>query len=263
VLYLSAEGAKQCRAQCRELLTTGGAATALIELEMLREVAKEGLALAWRAQGAEAIVSQSAAFADGIVGVCRDGVDTAAMLVSLMKHDGDTFSHVSNVCTYAIMLALGLGISEDRQLAALGQAALLHDLGKRRIHGDILRKPGRLSAQERWIIEAHPRLGFEELCELLNLDRDQLSMVYHHHEKLDGTGYPVGLAGDEIEWPARLCAVVDVFDALTGRRAYRAPATAEQAVSYLEQNVGRHFDPEMVACWSNLVRSATSPFVAT
>jgi HD-GYP domain-containing protein (c-di-GMP phosphodiesterase class II) len=79
-------------------------------------------------------------------------------------------------------------------------------------------------------------------------------MVYSHHERIDGTGYPVGMVGDEIHPWARLLAVVDVFDAVTSARPYRTPMTVTQALEFLHRNAGTHFDPEMVACWTSMMK---------
>ncbi len=110
-----------------------------------------------------------------------------------------------------------------------------------------------LNAAEREVMSGHPRIGFEEVCHRADLSRDQLLMIYQHHEKLDGTGYPVGLVGSEINWSGKLCAVVDVFDALTARRSYRQPARPVQALEFLELSSGSHFSPEFVQGWSAVV----------
>jgi HD-GYP domain-containing protein (c-di-GMP phosphodiesterase class II) len=80
---------------------------------------------------------------------------------------------------------------------------------------------------------------------------EQLMMVYQHHERFDGKGYPVGVQGEEIHPWARMLAVVDVFDAMTGTRPYRRPATAQEAMEYIGRSAGTHFDPEMVKCWKS------------
>jgi HD-GYP domain-containing protein (c-di-GMP phosphodiesterase class II) len=201
-------------------------------------------------------VARAAEFSQKVVDVCRGEEAMTAALASLVAHDGDTFAHVSNVCTYSIMLARASGLCDEDELLKVGQAALLHDIGKRSIQTNILKKPGRLTPAERAAIADHPRFGFEELCHRSDLTRDQLLTVYQHHEKLDGTGYPVGLVGDEINWMARLCAVVDVFDALTARRVYRRAADAEEALKVLRRGIGKHFSPEYVQCWTNLVDQA-------
>jgi HD-GYP domain-containing protein (c-di-GMP phosphodiesterase class II) len=170
-------------------------------------------------------------------------------LFRLARHDFNTFTHVTNVAGYAILLAERLEICSGNELEQLASAAILHDLGKRFIPADILTKPARLDPDERAVIETHPQRGYEELCQRPDLSFDQLMMVYQHHERVDGKGYPVGLQGDEIHPWARMLAVVDVFDAMTGIRPYRRPATAQEAMRYIQQSSGTHFDPEVVACW--------------
>ena len=177
-------------------------------------------------------------------------------LFRLARHDFNTFTHVTNVAAYSVVLAERLGLCSGDDLDQLATAAILHDLGKRFIPSEILTKPARLDPEERAIIESHPQRGYEELCERPGLTHDQLMIVYQHHERIDGTGYPVGIQGDEIHPWARMLSVVDVFDAMTGSRPYRRPATAHEAMSYIRQNAGTQFDPEVVQCWTSIMTSA-------
>jgi HD-GYP domain-containing protein (c-di-GMP phosphodiesterase class II) len=172
-------------------------------------------------------------------------------LYRLARHDFNTFSHVTNVASYGVILAERLGLCEESQLEPLAKAAILHDIGKRHIPASILSKPAKLDANERAIIETHPQRGYEELCERDDIGHEQLMMVYQHHERYDGKGYPVGYQGEEIHPWARMLAIVDVFDAMTGTRPYRRPCTAQEAMDYIGKNAGTHFDPEMAACWQS------------
>jgi HD-GYP domain-containing protein (c-di-GMP phosphodiesterase class II) len=174
-------------------------------------------------------------------------------LFRLARHDFNTFTHVMNVAGYAVVLAEGLGWSDEETLDQIATAAILHDIGKRFIPASILTKPAKLDPEERAIIETHPQRGYEELCERPELNFEQLMLVYQHHERFDGKGYPVGLRGEEIHPWGRMLAVVDVFDAMTGVRPYRRPATAQEAMDYIRQSSGTHFDPEVVACWNALM----------
>jgi HD-GYP domain-containing protein (c-di-GMP phosphodiesterase class II) len=170
-------------------------------------------------------------------------------LFRLARHDFNTFTHVTNVAGYSVILAERLGLATGVELEQIAKGAMLHDLGKRFIPSSILSKPAKLDREERAIIETHPLRGYEELCQRDDVTFEQLMMAYQHHEKWDGSGYPVGIAGDEIHPWARMLAVVDVFDAMTGMRPYRKPATAQAAMDYIRQNAGTHFDPEVVECW--------------
>jgi HD-GYP domain-containing protein (c-di-GMP phosphodiesterase class II) len=172
-------------------------------------------------------------------------------LYRLARHDFNTFTHVTNVASYGVILADRLGLCTGDQLESLAKAAILHDIGKRFIPASILSKPSKLNAEERAIIETHPQRGYEELCSRDDMSYEQLMLVYQHHERFDGQGYPVGSQGDEIHPWARMLAIVDVFDAMTGIRPYRRPCSAPEAMEYICQNAGSHFDPEMVACWKS------------
>lgn len=174
-------------------------------------------------------------------------------LFRLARHDFLTFTHITNVASYGVILAERLGLCDGSQFEPLAKAAILHDIGKRFIPVSILQKPAKLDPQERAIIETHPQRGYEELCGREDMSDEQLMMVYQHHERFDGKGYPVGSQGDEIHPWARMLAVVDVFDAMTGVRPYRRPATAADAMDYICKSAGTHFDPEMVACWNSIM----------
>lgn len=246
------------RQQLRELMAGHAELSPLSQIEIACEVAKADFAEAWQCLDATPIVQQASSIADQVVDACEREDELKGQLLSLVQHDGETFTHVTNVCAFALVLALGMGMRTRKSLMEVGTAALLHDLGKRRITTNVLRKPGALTAEEKRLIVEHPRLGFEELCARSDLTAGQLLMVYQHHEKLDGTGYPVRLAGTEIHWMGRLCAVVDVFDALTSRRAYRKPLPAQEALDFIGQGSGKHFDPEMARCWQTIMAPAIS-----
>jgi HD-GYP domain-containing protein (c-di-GMP phosphodiesterase class II) len=172
-------------------------------------------------------------------------------LFRLARHDFNTFTHVTNVAGYSVLLAQRLGLCPGNELERVAMGAMLHDIGKRFIPAAILIKPARLDPEERAVIETHPKRGYEELCDRSDITLEQLLMTYQHHERVDGTGYPVGITGNEIHPWAKMLAVVDVFDAMTGTRPYRRPATVAEAMNYIQQNAGTHFDPEVVECWTS------------
>lgn len=174
-------------------------------------------------------------------------------LFRLARHDFNTFTHITNVASYGVILAERLQLCDGSELESLATAAMLHDIGKRFIPASILQKPSKLDPEERAIIETHPQRGYEELCGRDDMSHEQLMMVYQHHERFDGKGYPVGYQGEEIHPWARMLAIVDVFDAITGTRPYRKPAAAREAMEYICSNTGSHFDPEMVACWKSIM----------
>ena len=150
-------------------------------------------------------------------------------------------------------IALALGLPEDR-CRLLGQAAVLHDIGKIGIPDSILAKDGPLTADERRQMEKHVIYGAHLLD---GADHDLLHMArtvaLTHHEKWDGTGYPYALRGEEIPLEGRIVAVCDVFDALTSDRAYKEAWPIEMAVEYVEHKSGVHFDPEVVQAFMKVV----------
>jgi HD-GYP domain-containing protein (c-di-GMP phosphodiesterase class II) len=193
---------------------------------------------------------------DDLVTLFGDGDVLPRELFRMARHDFNTFTHITNVASYCVMLAKKLGINDDNELRKIATAAILHDLGKRFIPSRILTKTTRLTPEEREIVESHPTRGYVELCEESELDFGQLMMVYQHHEHMDGTGYPVKVLRDEIHPWARMLAVVDVFDAMTAKRPEGRPATAEQVLDFLRQQAGTQFDREVVECWISAMTKA-------
>ena len=111
----------------------------------------------------------------------------------------------------------------------------MHDIGKRHLPPGLLNKTGKLTDPEFALMRQHPQKGFEELCLHGDLKWGQLMMIYQHHERLDGKGYPVQIGGDEIHPWAKICAVADVFDAITSVRPYRKPVPVDAAIEFFER----------------------------
>ncbi len=178
----------------------------------------------------------------------------AADMMRVLHHDYATFTHSANVSFYASMLAAELGLSEE-EVQQIASGGLLHDLGKLEIDDRILCKPGRLDENEFRIIRRHPTVGFRRLVHRNDLSQGQLMMVYQHHERIDGGGYPTGSDGNDIHLWAKICAVVDVFEALTSHRPYRTPMPRKRALDILNRDSGTAFDSEILACWEAIILS--------
>ena len=148
-----------------------------------------------------------------LVGLFGDGDVLPRELFRLARHDFNAFTHITNVASYCVMLAKQMGTGDENELRKIAVGALLHDLGKRFIPSRVLTKTARLSTEERDLIESHPTRGYVELCEKSSLDFGQLMMVYQHHERMDGTGYPVQVLQDEIHPWARILSVVGRWNA--------------------------------------------------
>jgi HD-GYP domain-containing protein (c-di-GMP phosphodiesterase class II) len=193
---------------------------------------------------------------DDLVALFGDGATLPREIFKLARHDVNTFTHITNVASYSVILARKFGIKDDHQLRQIATGAMLHDVGKRFIPPRLLNKQERLTEEERQIVESHPARGYLELCEKGDVDFGQLMMVYQHHERPDGTGYPVGVFKDEIHLWARLLSVVNVFDKLTAKRPDRHPHSAEDALNCLRKQSGTQFDPEFVECWISAMSKA-------
>lgn len=189
-----------------------------------------------------------------IVGLINENQVLPKDLFDIVRHDHHTFVHVTNVAGYVTLLAKSLGFSDTRELEKIAIGGLLHDLGKRKIPAAILNKTAALTPREWEVIRMHPQTGYEELCMRDNLELGQLMMVYQHHEHLNGNGYPVGITEEEIHPWAKMLAVVDVFDALTGERPYRTPASCDETLGFLASKAGTQFDKEIVACWTSAMQ---------
>lgn len=178
-------------------------------------------------------------------------------LMSVLRHDYTTFTHSYNVAMYCLLLAKAFGIHDELVLESIGIAALLHDIGKLQIPLAILNKKGSLTEEEFDVIKRHPTDGFNTLSDRGDLSFEQLMIVYQHHEKNDGSGYPVGCLCEEIHPFARLCTVVDIFEALTAHRSYRKPLRHSEALEYLQQDTPQKLDKEFVKCWISLMKTVS------
>ena len=169
-----------------------------------------------------------------------------ALAQAVDAKDHVTHDHVRRVQDNSLRLARALGVQDEGELQALKAASLLHDIGKIAIPEHILNKPGRLTAPEFEIMKRHAEIGADILA-VIGFPYPLVPIVRHHHENWDGTGYPDGLAGEQIPIGARILQVVDCFDALTSDRPYR-PALAEaEAVKIVADRSGTMYDPRVVA----------------
>lgn len=166
--------------------------------------------------------------------------------------DQDTALHIKRMSNYSRLIAKGLGLSNQEQELIL-YASPMHDVGKIGIPDAILLKPGPLTPEERLVIQGHPMIGHKILSQSSSelMQRSAL-IALTHHEKYDGSGYPRGLAGEDIPLEGRIVALADVFDALSSRRPYKRPWTLEEVYALIEQDTGKHFDPMVVDAFANV-----------
>ncbi|MCH6552044.1 MAG: HD domain-containing protein, partial [Planctomycetes bacterium] len=188
----------------------------------------------------------------------RDSIVIA--LATLAEYrDNDTGRHVDRVTQLCLRLAEELrssgaarGVIDQAYLHDLRRAVPLHDIGKVAIPDAILLKPGPLTPQEQKIMQGHPRIGRDAIRSVIKQTpgvaflRMAEEIVSCHHEWYDGSGYPAGLAGEDIPLSARIASVADVYDAITSRRVYSEPMSHEKAVRIIREESGRQFDPTII-----------------
>jgi putative nucleotidyltransferase with HDIG domain len=165
-------------------------------------------------------------------------------LTTVGCHHTDSYQHCLFVTGFAVAFAQNLGMREDDQ-RRLTRAALLHDVGKAFIPVAILDKPGALSEQEINEVRQHPRRGYDALAAQGGFPAEMLDVVLHHHEFLDGSGYPNGLKGNQISDIVRLTTIVDIYAALVEKRAYRLPFTHARAFTLME-GMGGKLDQQLL-----------------
>lgn len=173
---------------------------------------------------------------------CQETVD--AMIKVLEAKDLYTKGHSERVSNLTSLLVDKMHIP-PQEAEDIRTAARLHDIGKIGIGDSILNKPERLTDEEYAVIKNHPVIGAEVLGKIKELDRI-IPIIYHHHERYDGKGYPDGLKGDEIPLGSRIISVVDSFDAMISKRAYREPYSLPKAVNELIENIDKQFEGQIV-----------------
>ncbi len=173
-------------------------------------------------------------------------------LSAIKDKDEYTFLHSVSVCTLMVTFAQSMGL--DRELIRLaGTGGLLHDTGKMKVPNSILNKPGRLTEAEFAIMRTHPEQGWKILKEIEGMEAIPLDITLHHHERMDGTGYPHKLPGSEISQMAQMAAVVDVYDAITSDRCYHVGMPATEGLRKLWEWSKFHFNPELVQAFMRTV----------
>ena len=165
------------------------------------------------------------------------------LTTAIEAQDMHLAGHSRRVARHAIRLAHGMGLPKN-EIVRLREAAAIHDVGKLGVPREILLKPGRLTEEEFAAIKRHCETGASIVSTLE--DPELTAIVRHHHERVDGTGYPHGLAGETIPLGARIVAVADTYDALTSARPYRGPVSRRDAMRELQNCAGTQLDPEAV-----------------
>jgi putative two-component system response regulator len=188
-----------------------------------------------------------------------DDLDSAASLITAMAllveaRDGNTEGHCHRMANYATALGRALSLPEE-EIAALHRGGFLHDIGMLAIPDAVLRKSGPLEPEEFELMKSHTTVG-DSLCGNLRSLAAVRPIIRHHHERYDGSGYPDGLKGDDIPLLAQIIGIVDVYDAVTTRRPYQGPHSAQEALDILRDQASRGWRrPDLVEAFATLVES--------
>ncbi len=175
----------------------------------------------------------------------------SSMQNAMEEKDYYTAGHTMRVTEYALLLGRTMDISEEDQVV-LRRAAQFHDIGKLVIDLSCIQKPGKLSAEEWELIKKHPSVGANIVKPLKFMDREQF-IIRHHHERVDGSGYPDGLTGDQLDQLTKILIVVDSYDAMTSKRNYRINLNMEKAIEELYACSGTQFDRQTVDVFANSI----------
>ena len=182
--------------------------------------------------------------------------DFRALLSGVKNHDNYTYAHSLKVATMLCLFGNAIGLDRQEQLL-LACGGLLHDTGKMMIPHEVLNKPGRLDSGEWEVMRTHVPVTLDFLQASLSIPKGAIIIAGQHHEKLDGTGYPHGLKGKEINDLARMAAIVDVFSALTDRRVYKPGMPVDEALGLMTGSMAGHLDQHLLKLFRELVLDTT------
>jgi HD-GYP domain-containing protein (c-di-GMP phosphodiesterase class II) len=237
----------------REALVRNGNLAPMQRYQLLQAATESVFREAFKGGNVEHVLAEVQQISQQIVRCLCSEQAVLKQLFSLMVHDYCTYTHANNVSSYCVLIAWEQGLRSESELSAIAAGGLLLDIGKRHLPASLLNKARRWTQKESADIRRHPHLGFDDLCRSKEVSFGQLMMVYQHHERLDGSGYPVEIGGEEIDPWARICAVADVYDAMTAERSYQKGKSKAETLQYLEQHAGVLFDGEAVRCLKSLM----------
>jgi len=177
------------------------------------------------------------------------------ILNGVRDHDNYSYAHSLGVATLLLLFGHTIGLKEP-DLSLLGTGGLLHDVGKMLIPYDVLNKPGRLASEEFEVMKSHVPLTLQYINKSHDLPKNLLAIAAQHHERLDGSGYPLGLKSGELNELARMTAIVDVFCALSERRVYRPPVAAEKALEIMTDQMSTALDQKLLSLFREMLLDA-------
>ncbi|KSV59795.1 HD-GYP domain-containing protein [Acetivibrio ethanolgignens] len=240
-----------------EKLTERGYGGFYIEDELSKDIhIEETISVELRSRAVKCLkevdIDATIDIAKAIVAQLQEAATLSLDMIDLRNFDDYTYKHSVNVAVLSTVIGMGLDLKEA-ELVDLCAGAMLHDLGKLSIDPEIINKPGFLTAEEYELVKLHSRLSYDLIKEKWNVAATTKAAVLEHHENEDGSGYPLGLQGEDIHRYAKIIHVADVYDALTTRRPYKKPYSIPEAMEYLMGSCGRLFEKQMVEAFMSYV----------
>lgn len=208
----------------------------------------------WSATTTRPFVTLAMRIAAELTPILLEGPVSSLELFYAIQYLSTPSARLLHIAGYVLQIARLTGMSDPAELECMVVGALVHDLGARDVNVDVWGASRRWTAEERELVHRHPQVGYEALQEANLLAREPLLMAYQHHERADGSGYPVGILLKEIHPWARALAIADRFQTLTAGRGYRPALSLDEAVEKLRNEADVLFDREMTPCWIQSLR---------
>lgn len=219
-------------------------------------VIKETMSLVKYSINPYKLSNESSCSIDDILDSLRNYTTALKCLSSLHEFDINTFYHSINVCLLSVTLGCAFGLNQ-KQLIDLGISAIFHDIGKTFIPKEVLNKKAKLTDIEFEFMKTHVSKGYSYVKENVTIPNISFLGILHHHEKYDGTGYPIGIEGENIDIFGRIISIADVYDAITSDRPYRKALLHSYAADFIQHNSGTSFDPQIVNVFEGIIGSWT------
>ncbi|MDA7979597.1 MAG: hypothetical protein MPJ50_12595 [Pirellulales bacterium] len=225
-----------------------------LRLATLSEVARDAIAAAFSSGDVEQVIKQGRALVHQCAVLLSQGEYLPAELIAALHHDDSPHTHATNTAFLCILLAKEFGITRLGDLRQIGLGGLLHDLGKRDVSTHVLTRPESPTPGDYDQIKRHTHGVYHQLCHRSDITYGQLMMVYQHHERFEGGGYPVGCPAVDVHPWARICTVIDAFDSLISDRPYRQRMSLSNAGDIMKRAREIIFDPEILECWLTTIK---------
>lgn len=256
-LFVTTETYDQFQAHLRsnwERLLEDDSLPLKMRLANIMEISRDLMAKAFANKRQETLVRSAQTVGRVLASLINRNQPPLRDLLDVMHRDENLATHSVNAAVFAILLADSLSYPLS-DLSRIGTGVLLHDVGMLELDANLVKRPRKLDEFERKEIVKHPTLGFKMLCTASELSRDELMIVYQHHERVDGKGYPVALMQSEIHPWTRLCSVADTFEALTSDRPQRKRLSVASGISILRKEAEQSLDATFVRAWIQMLEA--------